>query len=93
MRKSSATVVFLPLCSRDAKEERETAMSVEETAAMARAREHTREREEGARALLPCALVFRGSTPGRDGRSPPAPALRGCQISNLSHTFIRSSNS
>jgi hypothetical protein len=37
------------------------------------------------RALLPCALVFPGSTPGRDARSPPAPALRGCQI-----TFIRS---
>ncbi len=60
MRKSSATVVFLPLYSRDAKEERETAVSVEETAAMARAREHTRERERGGRA---CAAPVRACLP------------------------------
>jgi hypothetical protein len=93
MRKSSATVVFLPLCSRDAKEERETAMSVEErrrwrVRESTQERERERQREEGARALLPCALVLPGSTPGRDARSPPAPALRGCQISN--YTFIQS---
>jgi len=71
MRKSSATVVFLPLCSRDAKEERETAVSVEETAAMARAREHPRERERGGRACVRCSRA-RLSSPG-----PPRAGMRG----------------
>jgi hypothetical protein len=75
MRKSSATVVFLPLCSRDAKEQRETEMSVEERRRW-RVRESTqeRERERGRerRACVRCCSRARLSSPG-----PPRAGMRG----------------
>jgi hypothetical protein len=70
MRKSSATVVFLPLSSRDAKEERETAMSVEERRRW-RVRESTQERERERRARVRCSRA-RLSSPG-----PPRAGMRG----------------
>jgi hypothetical protein len=63
------------VCSRDAKEERETAMSVEETAAMARAREHTRERERRARVRCSRARLSSAGPP-RAGMGGPHPRPR-----------------